>query len=102
MEVYNIDIADWDKTRTLVKSIGPIDFLVNNAGVTRQTPFLDIPKSQLEYEFDTNFKAAFNISQVVANGMVAGGHGGSIVNISSIGSLRCHDGYTSYNKGCFG
>ena len=97
MEVYNIDIADWDKTRELVKTMGPIDFLVNNAAVIQQTPFLDTPKTQLDYEFDVNFKAAFNISQVVANRMVQDGRGGSIVNISSISSLRCHDGITSYS-----
>ena len=34
IDVYNTDIADWAKTREAVKKIGPMDFLVNNAGVS--------------------------------------------------------------------
>ena len=49
---YNIDIADWDKTRSVVENIGPIDMLVNNAAVAIQTPFLDVTKGQLDNEFD--------------------------------------------------
>ena len=91
IEVYNVDIADWDKTRSVVENVGPIEMLVNNAAVAVETPFLDVTKGQLDNVFDINFKAPFNISQVVAKGMVEAGQGGSIVNISSIGSLRVFD-----------
>ena len=46
--MYNVDIADWDKTRSVVQSIGPIDLLVNNAGVTNWTSFLDVTKDELD------------------------------------------------------
>lgn len=88
IEVYNVDLADWDKSRAVVESIGPIDLLVNNAAVSSRTPFLDVTKDELDNLFDINYKAVFNISQVVANGMVQRGQGGCIVNISSIASLR--------------
>ena len=48
IEIHNIDIAGWDKTRTLVQSIGPIDLLVNNAGITDWTAFADVTKAQLD------------------------------------------------------
>ena len=88
IDVCNVDIADWDKTRLEVESIGPIDLLVNNAGVLQLSPFVDATKDHLDNVFDINFKAAFNISQVVVKGMIERGQGGSIVNISSIGGLK--------------
>ena len=98
IDVYNVDIADWDKTRTVVESIGPIQLLVNNAGITYPTPFLDVTKELLEIEFDINYKAAFNISQVVARGMVERGHGGSIVNVSSAASLKVARNLSVYSS----
>ena len=88
INVYHIDIVDWGKTQEAVKKIGPIDFLVNNAGVIRQSAFLEVTKEHLDTEFDINFKAVFNISQAVAKGMVETGQGGSIVNMSGIAALR--------------
>lgn len=96
IEIHNIDIAGWDKTRTLVQSIGPIDLLVNNAGITDWTAFNDVTKAQLDNLFDINYKATFNISQVVARGMVERGDGGAIVNMSSIGGMRAAPRHTIY------
>ena len=42
--VHNVDIADCDKTRSVVESIGSVDFLVNNAGVLLEEPFWISPK----------------------------------------------------------
>ena len=94
MEVYTVDITNWDKTRSVVTSIGPVDYLVNNAGVAIQTPFMDITKNELNKAVDTNLKAAFNISQVVVKGMIKAGRGGSIVNISSIVAFKPFDNVT--------
>ena len=97
IEVYNVDIMDWDKTRSVVKNIGPIDFLVNNAGVTIQTPFMDVTKNEIDTSFDTNFKAVVNISQVIARGMIESGRGGSIVNISSLCAQKVFDNVSMYS-----
>ena len=94
MEVYTVDITNWDKTRSVVTNIGPVDYLVNNAGVAIQTPFMDITKNELDKAVDTNLKAAFNISQVVVKGMIKAGRGGSIVNISSIVAFKPFDNVT--------
>lgn len=98
IDVYNVDIADWDKTRSLVESIGPLEILVNNAGLTYATPFLDTTKEVLDNEFDINYKAAFNIAQVVARGMVGRGQGGSIVNVSSAASLKVARNLSVYSS----
>lgn len=96
IEVYNQDVADWEKTRSVVQSIGPIDLLVNNAGITNWTSFLEVTKEELDNMFDINYKAVFNISQVVAKGMVERGEGGAIVNMSSVAGLRALNNHTIY------
>jgi len=37
-----VDLTDWHKTQSAVKSLGHIDLLVNNAGVTEVLPFTDV------------------------------------------------------------
>lgn len=88
IETTVLDITDWDATRKVVEKFGPIDLLVNNAGVIRHSHFLEVTKEDLDAQHNTNFRAAFNISQVVARGMVSRGVGGAIVNISSVAGLR--------------
>ena len=97
IDVYNVDIADWDKTRSVLQSIGPVEMLVNNAGVVYPSAFLETSKDQLDNQLDINFKAAFNISQVVAKGMVERGKGGSIVNMSSAVGIKVVDNTTVYS-----
>ena len=43
-ETHSIDMTDWDATRALVESLGPIDLLVNNAGDSVIAPFLEVKK----------------------------------------------------------
>ncbi|KAI0216274.1 L-xylulose reductase [Lamellibrachia satsuma] len=81
-----VDLSDWATTRNTVKEIGPIDLLVNSAAIFRQVSFLDAEETDLNETFDINIKAAINVSQVVAKGMVERGKGGAIVHISSIAS----------------
>ncbi|XP_052791342.1 L-xylulose reductase-like [Mya arenaria] len=96
IETRLVDISDWDKTRQVVKDLGPIDMLVNNAGITNWTGFLDVTKEELDSLHDINFKAAFNISQVVAQGMAARGTSGAMVNISSVAGQRVVHNHTCY------
>ncbi|XP_072742722.1 L-xylulose reductase [Anoplolepis gracilipes] len=78
-----VDLLDWDATRKAVQNILPIDLLVNNAGVARLLPFLDITSEDYDLIFDVNVKAVLNVSQVVAKSMIERKSGGNIVNISS-------------------
>ena len=47
IHVYNVDISDWDMTRHVVQQIGPVDLLVNNAGINVIKPFLEVDKQEL-------------------------------------------------------
>ena len=42
------DLRDWDGTRKLVESLGPIHLLVNNAGVSKSAPFLEVQRVDIE------------------------------------------------------
>jgi len=48
IETRLVDITEWDAVRTIVEGLGPIDLLVNNAGITNWTPFLDVTKQELD------------------------------------------------------
>ncbi|XP_019642592.1 PREDICTED: L-xylulose reductase-like [Branchiostoma belcheri] len=78
------DLADPEATKTAVESVGPIDLLVNNAGIVILQSFLDVTLD------------AFDNSQIVAKGMVERGTGGSIVNVSSPAAKRALKEHTSY------
>ena len=88
LETVACDLTDWEATRAAVEALGPVHCLVNNAGVSSHKPFLDATEADFDNTFAVNVKAAINVSQVVARGMVARGEGGVIVNIASIASLR--------------
>jgi L-xylulose reductase len=88
IETCLIDISDWAAAKKVVADLGHFDLLVNSAGVSRIAPFLDVKEEDLDYVFSINFKALFNVSQVVARSMVESKSGGSIVNLSSAASTQ--------------
>ncbi|MFN8517314.1 MAG: 3-oxoacyl-ACP reductase family protein [Thermomicrobiales bacterium] len=71
-----------------VAAFGRLDILVNNAGVLRRTPFLDIPEEEWDWLLDTNLKGAFLVGQAAARQMVAQGDGGHIINVSSLNQFN--------------
>ncbi|CAG7730640.1 unnamed protein product, partial [Allacma fusca] len=71
-----------------VQSIGPVDHLVNNAGVCRTRSLLKITEQDFNQTFDINVKAVINISQTVVQAMIANKIQGSVVNVSSMASER--------------
>lgn len=75
---------------------GPVDVLVNNAGVTTTTPALDLAESEWDGVIDTNLKGVFLVAQAVAKRMAGAGRGGSIVNVASILGLRVAGGLAPY------
>jgi glucose 1-dehydrogenase len=79
-----------------VKALGGVDVLINNAGVERSMPFLDIDEATWDLMLDVDLKGAFLCTQACARAMRDSGKGGSIVNISSIHEDVAFPGFTPY------
>jgi len=79
-----------------VKAFGTVDVLVNNAGLERSMPFLDIDEPTWDLMLDVDLKGAFLCAQACGRVMRDSGKGGSIVNISSIHEDVPFPGYTPY------
>ncbi len=66
-----------------IQRFGKIDILVNNAGILHLKPFLEITSEEYDEMFDVNMKAAFQLTQQVAPGMIQR-KAGTIINIASL------------------
>ena len=75
--------------RTLER-FGTVDVLVNNAASLRRKPLFDIPDELFESQLQTNIAAPYYLSRLTALHLQQQGKGGSIINISSIGSIQAH------------
>ena len=84
---------------------GPIDTLVNNAGIIRRDDSLEFSEADWDAVMDINLKVVFFLSQAFAKSRVAAGAGGSIVNIASLlsfqGGIRVPS-YTASKSGVAG
>ncbi len=65
------------------KEAGPIDILINNAGIQRRAPLLEMTDQQWQEVIDTNLTSAFIVTRAVAPRMIARG-AGKIINITSV------------------
>lgn len=85
--VLSLDLAQAVDVNTAIaqtwRDIGPIQLLVNCAGVAHQTPFLQTQTPQVQAELSTNVMGLYAITRPIARRMVARGEG-SIVNVSSL------------------
>lgn len=73
------------------RDAGPIDILINNAGMQKRGPFTEFPVEGWHEVVSTNLHSVFYVTQAVAKGMVARGHG----KIISIGSVMSELGRAS-------
>ena len=72
-------------TTDAIAHLGGIDVVVNNAGILRFSPLLDITVEEWDLMFDVNVRSMLLTTQVAAKAMIAAGHGGTIVNMASMG-----------------
>ena len=97
--VFKFDVADFDACATGVKavegSLGPVEVLVNNAGITRDSTMRKLTRDMWDSVIDTNLGSCFNMSKAVWEGMNARGFG-RIVNIGSINGQAGQYGQVNY------
>ena len=86
------DIARIEQTQATVRAVeqglGPIDILINNAGVFPRVPFLEMTENDWDYVLDVNLKGACFCAQAVAKAMIAAGRPGVVINLTSGAAFR--------------
>ena len=95
------DVANTEAAAEMVKqtkeALGRIDFLVNNAGVTRDNLILRMKENDWDEVMDTNLKGAWNFAKAALRVMLRQDTGGSILNISSISGSVGMPGQSNYS-----
>jgi acetoacetyl-CoA reductase len=99
-KAYECDVADYDSAEACIAKIqdevGPVDVLVNNAGITRDMTFKKMDKPNWDLVMKTNLDSVFNMTKPVCDGMVERGWG-RIINISSVNGQKGAFGQTNYS-----
>ena len=97
---YKWSVADYDAcvegVRKVEGDLGPIEILVNNAGITRDAMFHRISPEQWRQVIDTNLSGAFNMTHPVWPGMRDRGFG-RVINISSVNGQKGQLGQSNYS-----
>jgi acetoacetyl-CoA reductase len=97
---YACDVANWESCAACVQEIsdavGPVDVLVNNAGITRDVTFRKMDRVNWDVVMRTNLDSCFNMTKQVCDGMLERGWG-RIINISSVNAQKGAFGQTNYS-----
>ncbi|MBD3619142.1 MAG: glucose 1-dehydrogenase [Chromatiales bacterium] len=95
-----VDVADAEAVTEWIArteaAFGCPDALVNNAGIQRNAPFLELSPDDFDRVIAVNLRGSFLCAQAVARRMVALGRGGAIVNIASTRALMSEPGTEAY------
>ena len=91
-----VDLADAEATRRAAIDAQPADFLVNCAGTTTLSAFIDTDVASFDHLMAVNVRAALIVGQETARSLIARGHRGAIVNVSSVSSSIGFADHTAY------
>ena len=95
------DVASTEAAAAFVgqvkEAFGTVDYLVNNAGITRDQLILRMKEEDWDSVIDTNLKGAWNFSKAAVRPMMRNENGGSILNISSISGVVGMLGQSNYS-----
>jgi 3-oxoacyl-[acyl-carrier protein] reductase len=96
---YQADSRDFARAEQVVagveSSLGPIDVLVNNAGIKRDSALHNMDPAAWQEVIDTNLTGTFNYCRVLMKGLIR--RGGSVVNVTSVSGIIGMSGQTNYS-----
>ncbi|MDX6191922.1 gluconate 5-dehydrogenase [Flavobacterium sp. Fl-318] len=96
---YLFDVTDEkaviDAINKIETEVGPIDILINNAGIIKRTPIIDMEVSDFEAVIKVDLTGPFIVSKNIAKGMITRG-GGKIINMCSMMSELGRDSVSAY------
>ena len=99
-QTFICDLADASAVDRIVpaalEAFGDVDVCVNCAGVARIVDFTTLERAEFERVLSVNLTAPFQLGQACARHMIAKGHGGAIVNVSSVSAVLANPGQTAY------
>ena len=99
-KAFQCDVADFSSCSEAVTKIhaevGPVDVLVNNAGITRDMTFKKMTKADWDIVMTTNLDSVFNMTKQVLDGMVERGWG-RVINVASVNGQKGAFGQTNYS-----
>ncbi len=100
IELFFGDVSDFNSTANMIKEIeskvGPIDTLVNNAGITKDSRLINMKPEDWHAVINTNLNSVFNCTKNVIQGMIDRQFG-RVINISSVNGQRGQFGQTNYS-----
>lgn len=96
---FACDVSQTGQVQDLIvaveEQLGPVDIVVNNAGLTRDNLLIRMKEEEWDEVLSVNLKGAFNVTKAVAKGMMKR-RSGAIVNISSVVGLMGNAGQANY------
>jgi len=99
-KAFQCDVAEFGSCAEAVgkihSDVGPVDVLVNNAGITRDMTFKKMTKADWDIVMKTNLDSVFNMTKQVLDGMVDRGWG-RIINVASVNGQKGAFGQTNYS-----
>jgi len=95
--VIEMDVTNPESVASGVAALGPIDILINNAGVGEPSAFLDASEDHWRHQLGVNIDGVARVGRAVARSMVAAGKGGAIVNTASIAGVLVAKGLSTYS-----